>query len=373
VGMPQGQVSAIMSTGPKQRRITAYTVIERIADGLGTPDHARRLLGLATADEDSTTADDGPEPWALAEALSRSSVSSPMMDHFERLVSTQAARYPSTPPAEMWPVIRRELKRAEAALQERQSLSIQRRLVMVMGTLAGIAGNLSVDFGRLTKAYEYFELSRFAAGEAENNDLAAWTLTLQSIDPFFRGYGQDAANLLDQAATLAGTESTSRRRSWIFALQARAHAAAGNTDTAKSALESAYAEINSANATHGGTDFFDHRRLDGIAGTTYLLMRDTPHATPLINAAIEQRPHADAKGRALLTLDKAACHLVDEEPEDVAALVHEALDLAEGQIVRPIVIRARELRARMRAWDDTAAIKALDARLAALRDADHGK
>lgn len=47
VGMPQGEISMIMSKGPRQRRVTALDVIARIADGLDLPDHARKHLGLA--------------------------------------------------------------------------------------------------------------------------------------------------------------------------------------------------------------------------------------------------------------------------------------------------------------------------------------
>jgi hypothetical protein len=47
VGMPQSQISLIMSTGPKQRRVAAHEVFTRIADGLDMPDSARRRLGLA--------------------------------------------------------------------------------------------------------------------------------------------------------------------------------------------------------------------------------------------------------------------------------------------------------------------------------------
>ncbi|MGN9911609.1 hypothetical protein ACTMTJ_29025 [Phytohabitans sp. LJ34] len=373
VGMPQGQISTIMSTGPRQRRISAYAVLERIADGLRIPDHGRQLLGLATQTVKGGDDPQDPDPWSLAAALTRSSIDAAIMDRFERLVLVQAMRYPSTPPTVMWPTIRQELQRAEAALAERQTLSIQRRLVNVIGTLSGIAGNLSVDLGRPARALEYFDVSWVAADEAANNDLAAWSLALQSIDPFFRGYGDEAASLLDQAAELADSESSARRRAWVAALRARAHAAAGNASTAAQALESAYAAIDQAEPKRNGTDFFDRDRLDGIAGTTYLLMRDTERATALISAATDRRPYADAKGRALLTLELAACHLIDQEPDEVVALIGEALDIADGQIVRPIMMRSRELRSRMGTWRDTAAVKALDARLATLRDLDQGK
>src|SRR6266498_5896427 len=47
VGMPQSQVSVIMSTGPRRRHVISHDVFARIADGLKMPDQARVRLGLA--------------------------------------------------------------------------------------------------------------------------------------------------------------------------------------------------------------------------------------------------------------------------------------------------------------------------------------
>jgi hypothetical protein len=53
VGMPQSQVSVIMSTGRRRRQVTTLDVFVRIADGLGMPDGARRRLGIAAVIEPS--------------------------------------------------------------------------------------------------------------------------------------------------------------------------------------------------------------------------------------------------------------------------------------------------------------------------------
>lgn len=330
--------------------------------------------GLGAAEADATVADDSADldTWNLAEAIVRSSISPQVMDRFERLTAAQASRYPSSPPAEMWPVIRRELARAEQALQQRQSLRIQRRLVAVVGQLAGLAGNLAIDLGRRDKAAEYFDLGRLAGEEAGDDDLAAWAIALQSIDPYFNGNGTEAAMLLDQAAQLAANGSSARRRAWIESLRARAHAAGGDRQQATTALITAYRIIGETEPPTG-TDFFNVDRLDGIAGTTYLLLRDTSQAIELIGSAIKRRSRSDAKGRALLMLDHAACCVLNQSGDEAAALVHHALDEAEGQIVRPILVRAREVRSGMTRWRNTEPVKAIDERLAALhRDRTEG-
>src|ERR687885_538132 len=47
VGMPQSEISVIMRTDRRGRRVTALDVLARIADGLHMPDDARRSFGLA--------------------------------------------------------------------------------------------------------------------------------------------------------------------------------------------------------------------------------------------------------------------------------------------------------------------------------------
>jgi hypothetical protein len=91
--------------------------------------------GLGPTEAGASVADDSADldTWNLAEAIIRSSISPQVMDRFERLTAAQASRYSSSPPAEMWPVVRRELARADQALQQRQSLHIQRRLVAAVG------------------------------------------------------------------------------------------------------------------------------------------------------------------------------------------------------------------------------------------------
>src|SRR5437870_8667520 len=99
VGMPQSQVSLIMSTGRRQRRVTAHEVLLRIAAGLNMPGDARARMGIGpdSHSHDNNGADElarrgDPEPWALAEALTRSSLSPQIMDRLERLTVAEVAR-----------------------------------------------------------------------------------------------------------------------------------------------------------------------------------------------------------------------------------------------------------------------------------------
>ncbi|MGM1058454.1 hypothetical protein [Saccharothrix sp. Mg75] len=174
-----------------------------------------------------------------------------------------------------------------------------------VGVLAGIAGHLDLD--RHSDADRYFDLAGLAALEAESPDLAAWVLAVHSLGPFFRGIT--------------------------------------------------------------GTDFFDAARLDGMAGTTHLLLRWTDHAAPLLRSALERRAHTDVEGRALLALDLAECHLHDDEPDEAARVATTALEWAGNTMVDPILTRAESIRARVVRSIGPAGARSLDARLReAVRD-----
>ncbi len=73
-GMPQSEVSLIMSVGRRQRRVTAQAVFTRIADGLDMPDDARQRLGVAPRDESQpvrlTAATDAPAHQTAASSRS---------------------------------------------------------------------------------------------------------------------------------------------------------------------------------------------------------------------------------------------------------------------------------------------------------------
>ncbi|MGH3999091.1 MAG: hypothetical protein ACRDTJ_16730, partial [Pseudonocardiaceae bacterium] len=180
---------------------------------------------------------------------------------------------------------------------------------------------------------------------------------------FFAGQHRNAADLLARAEDAAALRSSPRRRAWVAALRARPAAAMGDHYLSRAALERAHQHMAAVSEPPCGTEFFDAPRLNGLAGTTYLLMSDTHRAIPLLTQARDRRASTDAKGRALVTLDLAECHVVDHEPEEAVRLAVHALDGVDGSMVAPIVVRARRLRAQVERWPELSAVRELDARL----------
>ena len=306
------------------------------------------------------------DPWELADALTSSTITAPTLAEMERAVLGYAHRYGTTPPAELWPHVSRQMTRMKDAISQPQPLAVRRQSVALLGVLSGVAGQLAMDLHRPDRADGMFSVGRLAATEADDDDLAAWVAATQSIGPFFAQRYATSAELLADAERLAGSASSDRRRAWIAAMHARALAAAGQRRHALAALDRAHAHITTALDEPRGTDFFDAPRLDGITGSVYLLLREPDQAADFIGRALDSRSRADQKGRALLTLDLAACRVIEHQDDEAGQLINTALDIAAGSLVRPIIDRAHDVRAHMARWTSTPAAADLDARLADL-------
>jgi hypothetical protein len=327
------------------------------------PDVQCRFALLSSQMVTAPAASSQVETWELTDALTRSSISTDVLDEFERAVMGYATNYGRYPPTLMITSVERLMMRLRDALRESQSLSTHARCVGLLGVLAGVSGNLSMDLARPERAASMFEVGRLAGRESEDDDLTAWVSANQSIGAFFAGRHAEAVELLEQAESVAGRVSTPQRRSWIASMLARALAAEGQHDSARRALDRSHALMNLAEGHGRGTDFFDAPRLDGLSGSCMLLLRDSAAARDLLSRALATRSPDDLKGRALLTLDLAECRVIDGGPEGASQLAIGALDIADGTVVRPIVERAAVLRARMSRWDGSRAVAEFDARL----------
>jgi transcriptional regulator with XRE-family HTH domain len=324
---------------------------------------------------DAGQEDAGPQPWQLVGTLTRSSLDLTAVGFMEDAVTSLAARYPFTPPAELAPEVRSVLSSVNVALRQPQPLKVRMRCVRLAGILSGIAGQIADDTARPDLSAGWFGAAAVAADEIGDADLKAWSLALRSIGCYFRAEYALAGTLLDQAAD-AGSSSAPRRRAWLAVLSARAKAAVaadrdmvreGGVEVIK-AIEDARAYLDAAGEP-SGTDFLDGPRLAGMAGTAMLRLRDTRQARPLIGEALLGRSEADVKGRALLTLDLAECMAADNEPEGAARTAARAVSMTPDGIVRPVIARARAVQAALRPWSGTTAVRDLGDQLAELRPA----
>jgi len=320
--------------------------------------------------------DGGPQPWELADTLTRSSLSMTAVGFMEESVTSLAARYPFTPPADLIQGVQVMLRAVNDALGRSQPLSVRARCVKLAGILCGVAGQIADDTARPDQSAAWFGAGKVAADETGDPDLAAWVLALRSIGCHFRGEYDLSATLLDHAR-IAASSSSPRRQGWLAALSARAHATvaaqrgdkAGSTTDIMRAIDDARGCLQAA-GPRSDTDFFDGPRLAGMAGATMLLLGDTGAAKAFIAKALEGRASGDVKGRVLLTLDLAECLAADRESEQAADLAARAICMAGTGMVLPVMSRATAVHSALPPWSRTRAVLELGGQLADLKVAE---
>ncbi|MEY9890548.1 tetratricopeptide (TPR) repeat protein [Catenulispora sp. MAP5-51] len=363
-GLGPGRVREVLNG---KRTIKGFDVIEAVADGIGIPGN---LLGLATRPWEPQVADEQSSPqkelqaWQLADALTRSSVSSTALAQMERAAMQLAGLYPSTSPEQLMPQVLSLSSRVHEVLSMPSALRIRRRTIQVAGILAGLAGHIYLDLGDRDRSASFYEVGRIAGEEAEDDGLIAWVLTMQSIGQFFEGEPASAVEYLEQAARLTQGGSNQRRHAWVTAQLARAYAMSGDSNAALRSLERASSSLEGADDA-GGIDFFDQARLSGIAGTCNLLIGQSAAASRILAEALNRRAPEDYKGRALLTMDLASCLIAEGEVEEACSVAGAALNVASDSIVQPIAIRARALRQELHQWSELGSVQAFGERLQA--------
>jgi transcriptional regulator with XRE-family HTH domain len=302
------------------------------------------------------------QPWRLARALEAASIGHAGVAALEQAVREFARSYPSTPPSSLAGPVFEHFREVVRLLEGPLPVARRRRLAMVAGHLAGLAGNLAFDLHEQAKALAYFEVAVQAADDAETPDLAAWALATRSIVPAYTGDPAGALRLLREAQDRAAGHVSPSRRAWLAAMEARAHAGLGDVQSSLSALGRAEAAIERAEPDGGpfGTDFFDLPRLAGFRGTCHLLLGQPQAARAALADVLALRSPADVKGRSLARLDLAQAHAQAGDLDAACAAVAEALTIRDEYRVDPIQRRAREVRAALDPWRDERPVRELD-------------
>ncbi len=332
-----------------------------------------RALGPPGADlfeEDGNAAEPeaGVEPWHLARALELSSVGAASLDAIELAVADFARSYPSMPPSTLLNPVASHYRDVSRLLEGPLPVAHRRRLVVVAGVLAGLAGNLAFDLKQQPRAEAYFTVALQAAREAESADLGAWTLAMRSIMLAYDGDSAGALALIQQGQMFAGQVVTVTRRAWLAAMEAKAHAGLGDARACSEALGRATDAIEHTGSPKNrlGTDFFDMPRLLAFKGTCALMLRQPKAAQAALAEGLALRSATDVKGCSLARLDLAAAHVQEHELEQAHATALEALSIPPQYRVGPILQRARQVQADLAACGDEPSVGDLADQLRAI-------
>jgi transcriptional regulator with XRE-family HTH domain len=316
VGLSQGQVSQVMNG---TRRITNLDVLERIAQGLAMPDHARIQLGLAPTL-------DGPAPAAPRTAPAGTA------DAREDASATASVTGPDVPaPA---------------------------------GDLVGIA-QLRKRVQHITAAYDTVpSVSLLAAAgqvQAQIAGLREWVSYVALYGVRRPAIGLSLAAQAAQRST--GYSPTLTGVSLLHV--AEAHGFLGDRLGCEQALEDAQAQLSQRDELDAAADFFSPAQFGRMAGSCYLSLGLPAKAQAHLTQTAEAL-RGRQKVSAILLGNLTLAYLRQRKLEESTATLHAAIDEVErtrgGGGLNLVFAAGRELRP----WRQEQAVQDVHDRLMSL-------
>ncbi|GAA2638241.1 MULTISPECIES: transcriptional repressor NsdA [Streptomyces] len=249
-------------------------------------------------------------------------------------------------------------------LQENHPAPVMKRLFKVAAELAELAGWMSYDIGLHPTAQKYFVLALHAAKEAGDKPLGSYILSNMSRQMIHLGRPEDALELVHLAQYGSRDCAGPRTQAMLYAMEARAYANMGQPSRCKRAVrmaEDTFSDVGFGGEPEPEPDwirFFSEAELNGenshsYRDLAYVAGRSPMYASlaePVMERAVElfEKDEVHQRSYALNLIGMATVHLLQREPEQAAALVDRALDVA-GKV------RSERVNTRLRKTVDTAA------------------
>ncbi|MEV7807415.1 helix-turn-helix domain-containing protein [Microbispora sp. NPDC088329] len=249
-GIAQGRISQLMRG---QRQVTDLEVYERIAAGLGLPDHARMLLGLAPLDIASPTGDHGDKHQEqTAELTARIEAAAAIDSTMVMILNTDTnnlrlldRRLGSAAIADK---MRAQISQIQRAHRHAVRPGIRAQLAHVLAQTESLAGWQAINTGALNDAWNHYENAKAAAREADDPAVIAHVCAEQAYVLMDLGQPAQATELLQYVHATHRDRIPIRLRSWLSAAEAEAAAILGDEATCRAALDQAAALLPDGNS-----------------------------------------------------------------------------------------------------------------------------
>ncbi|NUW46314.1 XRE family transcriptional regulator [Nonomuraea rhodomycinica] len=226
--------------------IEELAVFERIATGLGLPDHARMLLGLAPLDIASPTGDlDDEHQEQTDELAARLEAAAAVDDTMVMILRTdtnnlrlQDRRLGSVAIADK---MRAQMAQIERAHRHAIRPRIRAQLAHLLAETASLAGWQAINTVALNDAWNHYEAAKAAAREAEDAAVLAYVSGEQAYVLMDMGRPAEAAELLQHIHAVHRDHVPARLRTWLAAAEGEAAAILGDETACRRALDQAAA------------------------------------------------------------------------------------------------------------------------------------
>jgi hypothetical protein len=300
-------------------------------------------------------------------------VDASLLDGLESLTDFFARQSRTTAPRSLLPAIHSHLATLKALLRDSQPEGLDRRLNVLLGQTAVIAGRLWYAIGNMGEAQSWFSIGKAAARESGDGPLQAFELVARSsLCSRVKPGGLDAAGssrlvleLLNEAEAALGANPPALQYAWTLARRAEDRAALKDADGANSDLERAERVLVTAEGSSGVELFshFDSTRLDGYRGKCAVLLA-SPDAVSILESALARSNPALVKIRAAMLIDLAVACAQQSEPDRACSLLSESFTLADTAGLTAMQSLIAPIRDQyLGSWPELTCVRDLDDRL----------
>jgi hypothetical protein len=353
IDMAQGQVSEIIAG---RRQVDTLAVIERIADGLRMPDHARLVLlapMIARGGEEETEAVKRRD-FLVGSSMALAMSATPLFGSVGKIGASDVARI-RTELAGLYALddavggsaaFTRAMDQAQAVRHlidhATYGPTVGRDLQILAGELTEMAGWSAFDIGRHGQARHLFGEALTLAHVTESAALSTLVMASMSLQSTSLGAGREAVALAESAQRTARPFGTARLLSLLAAREALGHARCGDLPAASVAL--ARSETLLDDADDPGQDwlaFWGPADFAGAVAGVHLRVGQTDVAERAVRDAIDATPQRYTRNRVGYRAQLAEVLAVRGEVVEAASVATEVA--ASGVGSGRVTARLRDL------------------------------
>ena len=200
-----------------------------------------------------------------------------------------------------------------------------RQVAAAASEAAGLAAWLAVDQANDAAAGRHYRQAIGHAQRSGSDTLAAYMLGSMALWAAETGRASDAARLLGQARQSIPQAAPPTVGAWLAAIEATAHASAGDADATVAAWKRAETAVAAGHEPMWPWLYpFDAAKLAGYVGTCATRLRLPRTALPALTEALEGLSPARTKQRALVLADLAANYRALGDNEQAGELAAQA-------------------------------------------------
>jgi hypothetical protein len=211
---------------------------------------------------------------------------------------------------------------------------VQQELWRVETQSATLLGRLTWDVSGQqdhATAARYYDQAITAASNLKEGWAEAFPRMFQRFLPVYTGDGnpQNGLYLAEQATTRAADGSSQVVAGWSSAFAAEAHALVGEERKARLLLERADSHLSKVTADDPMLDVFSREQLGGFVGACHLRLNDPTGAEAALQDSVRRLGGGKEKHKGVILADLSTAFVLQDDPEQAGAILHQVIDLVE--------------------------------------------